>query len=147
MATKADTDATHLLSADHRKVEDLFEKFEKARGVEQKQTLAQEICNELKIHSIIEEEIFYPALEGKIDEDLLKEAYVEHDGAKVLINEIAAGGGDEEFYDAKVRCCQNKSSITWKRKKSSARTCSSRRAPQMSTSTLSASRCWLARKS
>lgn len=45
-------------------------------------------------HSIIEEEIFYPALEGKIDEDLLKEAYVEHDGAKVLINEIAAGGGD-----------------------------------------------------
>jgi hemerythrin superfamily protein len=102
MATKADTDATHLLSADHRKVEDLFEKFEKAKGVEQKETLAQQICNELKIHSMIEEEIFYPALEGKVDEDLLKEAYVEHDGAKVLINEIAAGGADEEFYDAKV---------------------------------------------
>jgi hypothetical protein len=102
MATKADTDATHLLSADHRKVEDLFEKFEKAKGKEQKESIAQQICNELKIHSMIEEEIFYPALEGKVDEDLLKEAYVEHDGAKVLINEIAAGGADEEFYDAKV---------------------------------------------
>ena len=28
----------------------------------------------------IEEEIFYPACEGKVDEDLLKESYVEHDG-------------------------------------------------------------------
>ena len=40
----------------------------------------------------IEEEIFYPACEGKVEEDLLKEAYVEHDGAKMLIAEIEAGG-------------------------------------------------------
>lgn len=54
------------------------------------------------MHTIIEEEIFYPALEGKIDESLLKEAYVEHDGAKLLVNEIARGNPDEDFYDAKV---------------------------------------------
>ena len=59
-------------------------------------------CTELKIHTIIEEEIFYPALKGKIDEDLLKEAYVEHDGAKLLVNEIAEGSPDDEFFDAKV---------------------------------------------
>lgn len=102
MTTPADTDATHLLAADHRKVEDLFGKYEKARGSEQKAQIAQQICTELKIHTMIEEEIFYPALRGKIEDDLLDEAYVEHDGAKVLVNEIAAGGPDEEFYDAKV---------------------------------------------
>jgi hemerythrin superfamily protein len=102
MATKADTDATHILAADHRKVEDLFSKYEGASGVKAKAEIANQICNELKIHTVIEEEIFYPALEGKIDDDLLKEAYVEHDGAKMLVNEIAAGSPDEEFYDAKV---------------------------------------------
>lgn len=108
MATQSrtDTDATHLLMADHRKVEELFEKFEKASGTSQKKSIALQICNELKIHTMIEEEIFYPALEGKIDDDLLKEAYVEHDGAKVLVNEIAAGGADEEFYEAKVKVLQ-----------------------------------------
>src|SRR3712207_9192221 len=55
---------------------------------------------------MIEEEIFYPALRGKIDEDDLDEAYVEHDGAKVLINEIEAGGPDDDFYDAKVKGLQ-----------------------------------------
>ena len=103
MATQEFTDAIALLKADHRKVEDLFAKFEKA-GTGSKQAIAEQICNELKIHSMIEEEIFYPALEGKIDdEDALDEAYVEHDGAKVLINDIMAGGPDDEYYDAKVK--------------------------------------------
>jgi hypothetical protein len=106
MATRQDTDATHLLTADHRKVEQLFAKFEKANGKGDKESIALDICNELKIHTMIEEEIFYPALEGKIDQDLLREAYVEHDGAKLLVNEIAAGGADEEFYDAKMKVLQ-----------------------------------------
>jgi hypothetical protein len=55
---------------------------------------------------MIEEEIFYPALRGKIDDDDLDEAYVEHDGAKVLINDIEAGGPDEDFYEAKVKVLQ-----------------------------------------
>jgi hypothetical protein len=102
MATKTYTDAIALLKADHRKVEELFEKFEKAREGS-KQKLAEEICTELKIHTIIEEEVFYPALKGKIEEQTWSEAYVEHDGAKVLVNDIMAGSPDgDEFYDAKV---------------------------------------------
>ena len=101
MASEDFTDAIALLKADHRKVEELFAKFEKAQG--SKQAIAEQICNELKIHATIEEEIFYPALDGKIEQDLLDEAYVEHDGAKVLINEIVAGGSGDEFYDAKVK--------------------------------------------
>ena len=58
---------------------------------------------ELTIHTKIEEDIFYPACEGAVEKDLLKEAYVEHDAAKVLIAEIENGGPDDEFYDAKVK--------------------------------------------
>ena len=101
MPSEQFTDAIALLKADHRTVEDLFAKFEKA-GDGDKQAIAEEICNDLKIHATIEEEIFYPALRGKIDDDLLDEAYVEHDGAKVLINDILAGGEGDDFYDAKV---------------------------------------------
>ncbi len=57
---------------------------------------------ELTVHAIIEEEIFYPACKDKVEEDLLDESYVEHDGAKVLIAEIEAGNPEDDFYDAKV---------------------------------------------
>ena len=100
MATKPD--AIALLKADHRKVEDLFEKFEKARDAPRKKALAQEICTELCVHATIEEEIFYPACKGKVEEDLLQESYVEHDGAKVMIAELLASSPDDEFYDAKM---------------------------------------------
>jgi len=102
MPTKQKPDAIALLKADHRKVEDLFEKFEHARG-DHKQALVQQICTELCIHTMIEEEIFYPACQGKIeDDDLLEESYVEHDGAKVLIAELLDSEPDAAFYDAKV---------------------------------------------
>ena len=103
MAESKTQDAIALLKADHRAVEELFEKFETASGEGRKRTIAEEICLELSVHAQIEEEIFYPACEGKVDEDLLKESYVEHDGAKVLIAEISSGGPDDEFYDAKVK--------------------------------------------
>lgn len=96
-------DAIALLKEDHRTVEDLFKKFEQASGDGRKEKLAREICRELAIHAKIEEEIFYPACKGKIEEDLLKEAYVEHDAAKLLIAEIEAGEPNDEFYDAKVK--------------------------------------------
>ena len=95
-------DAIALLKEDHRKVEALFEKFEKARDNERKQALVKEICTELCIHTMIEEEIFYPACTGKAEEDTVEEAYVEHDGAKVLIAELLQSEPDNEFYDAKV---------------------------------------------
>ena len=106
MAEMKSQDAVALLKEDHRRVEELFAQFEKASGEGRKQRLATEICTELTIHAQIEEEIFYPACDGKVEEDLLKEAYVEHDGAKVLITEIMAGEPSDEFYDAKVTVLQ-----------------------------------------
>ena len=103
MASTKSQDAIALLKEDHRKVEDLFEQFEKAKGDERKQKLALEICKELTIHTILEEEIFYPAVKGKVEEDLLKESFVEHDAAKVMIAEIEAGDPSDEFYDSKVK--------------------------------------------
>ena len=99
-------DAVALLKADHRTVEDLFAQFEKASGDGRKQKLALQICAELTVHAKIEEEIFYPACEGKVEEDLMREAYVEHDGAKVLIAEIEGGEPSDEYYDAKVKVLQ-----------------------------------------
>ena len=103
MAQVESIDAIALLKKDHRTVEDLFEQFENAAGDGRKQKIAEKICLELSVHATIEEEIFYPACEGKVDEDMLKEAYVEHDGAKILIAEILGGGPDDEFYDSKVK--------------------------------------------
>jgi hypothetical protein len=95
--------AIKLLTQDHRAVEELFGKFENARGAATKQKLVHRICAELKIHTSIEEEIFYPALKGKIDDALLEEAIVEHDGAKILVNDLEAAAPDEDYYDAKVK--------------------------------------------
>jgi hemerythrin superfamily protein len=104
MAETKTQDALTLLKEDHRAVEKLFKEFENAKGDGRKEKLAREICFELTVHTTIEEEIFYPACKGKIDEDKLKEAYVEHDAAKLLIAEIEAGSGKtDDFFDAKVQ--------------------------------------------
>ena len=98
----AKKDAIALLKADHRKVEELFEQYESARS--KKSDIAEQICMELTIHTMIEEEIFYPACrEAGVESDMMDEANVEHDGAKTLIAELEAGSPDDEFYDAKVK--------------------------------------------
>ena len=103
MLKKDAPDAITLLKEDHRRVEELFSEFEKAKGDGRKKTIAEKICAELIVHTELEEKIFYPACEGKVDEADLKEAYVEHDSAKVLVAEIAEGGPDDDYYDAKVK--------------------------------------------
>jgi hemerythrin superfamily protein len=96
-------DAIALLKNDHRKVEELFAKFEKAKGPFAKQRIANEVCLELLVHAQIEEEIFYPAVKDEVDEDIYTEAHVEHDGAKVLIAEILEGDPEDEFFEASVK--------------------------------------------
>ena len=91
-------DAIALLKADHRQVEEWFSEFEKAKDDKRKLALAKQICNALKVHTQIEEEIFYPAfLESTEDEDTHHEAEVEHTGAKKLIAEIEASPSDGYF--------------------------------------------------
>ncbi|MGZ6253740.1 MAG: hemerythrin domain-containing protein [Candidatus Binataceae bacterium] len=100
-ASRPQMDAIAMLKEDHRKVDDLFEQYERSRG--KKAQIAQQICMELTIHALLEEEIFYPACrEAGVEEDDLDEAAVEHDGAKVLIAELREGSPDDEYYDAKV---------------------------------------------
>lgn len=99
----APQDAIQLLRADHRKVQALFDQFEKARGDDKKAELAQEICAELKVHAQIEEEIFYPAARKALKEqDLIDEATVEHASAKDLIAQIEQARAGDELFDAKV---------------------------------------------
>lgn len=103
----ATTDAITLLKEDHRAVEKLFKEFEGAKGEGRKQKLAHQICLELTVHAELEEKIFYPASKGTVDEDELKEGYVEHDAAKLMIAEIEANeGADDEYFDTKVHVLQ-----------------------------------------
>jgi hemerythrin superfamily protein len=96
-------DAISLLKADHRQVEKLFSQFEKARDAERKEALAQQVCDALKLHTKIEEEIFYPAFfEATGDTELHHEAEVEHANAKKLIEEIESTSARDDYYDAKV---------------------------------------------
>ena len=103
----ASKDAITLLKEAHRDVEKLFKEFERAKGDGRKQKLAHQICLALTVHAELEETIFYPACEGTVDEDELKEGFVEHDAAKLLIAEIEANeGAEDDFFDTKVHVLQ-----------------------------------------
>jgi hemerythrin superfamily protein len=96
--------ATTLLRADHKLVSDLFADYEKTGSREKKRSIAQQICAELTVHAQIEEEIFYPAVKGALnDAELIPEATVEHASLKVLIAELEAEKADDEMFDAKVK--------------------------------------------
>jgi hemerythrin superfamily protein len=99
-------DAIAMLMADHKKVKKLFADFDKLKeegSDEDKSAIVSQICNELKIHTELEEEIFYPAVRKAIDDsDLMDEALVEHAGAKDLIAQLEDASPDDDLYDAKV---------------------------------------------
>lgn len=100
----AGPDAIKLLKDDHRQVEGWFEQFERTNSASKKQKLATQICTALTVHAQIEEEIFYPACrQAGLEEDLMDEADVEHDGAKKLIEEIEAGAPGDDHWDAKIK--------------------------------------------
>jgi len=100
-------DAVKLLTADHKEVHALFEKYKKLSTAEapteEREQLAHQICDMVTVHATIEEEILYPAArQAGIESDLLDEAEVEHECAKDLIAQIQAMSADDGLYDAKV---------------------------------------------
>ena len=95
--------AISLLKKDHREVDAMFDEYEQLEGEAEKLALFQQIALALKVHTQIEEEILYPEERGEVEDDLLDEALVEHDGAKKLIAEIEAMQPSEDLYDAKVK--------------------------------------------
>jgi hemerythrin superfamily protein len=97
-------DAIALLKADHRQVETMFEQFEKSRSDRKKADLATNICESLRVHMAIEEEIFYPAfLEATGAEDLHHEAEIEHAGARNLMAQIEDSDPSDDYFDARVK--------------------------------------------
>jgi hemerythrin superfamily protein len=106
-ARKSTPDAVKLLTADHKEVHTMFQQYKKLAeaqaSAEDRQTLAERICELLTVHATIEEEIFYPAArDAGVESALLDEAYVEHMTAKELIAQLESMDPDDELYDAKV---------------------------------------------
>jgi hemerythrin-like domain-containing protein len=100
-------DALELLKADHDKVKSLFREFESLKGNddedERKSELVDEICYELTVHAMLEEEIFYPVVRSAIDDDdMMDEADVEHAGARELISQLEVMYPGDDHFDATV---------------------------------------------
>jgi hemerythrin superfamily protein len=106
-SSKASSDgmtALELLEQDHREVETYFDDYAELNDDNEKGELSEKICLALKVHTQIEEEIFYPqARKATKDDDLLDQAIVEHASAKELISQIESMEVGEELYDAKVK--------------------------------------------
>ncbi len=82
----------------------LFEDFEKTRLPEKKKAIVTKICTELKVHTHIEDEIFYPAFKDALkDHELVPKAHVEHASVKDLIAQAEGLESDGKMFDAKVK--------------------------------------------
>jgi hypothetical protein len=88
-------------------VEQWFSEFERTNSDDRKQELAEQICEALRAHTAIEEEIFYPAfLDATGEKDIHHEAEIEHAGAKHLMEEIESTGPDDDHFEARVTVLQ-----------------------------------------
>jgi hemerythrin superfamily protein len=96
-------DAVMLLEADHRHVEELFRQFEKAKDESQKHQLADKIFLQLRIHTQIEEEIFYPASREFLkDDEVVDKSIAEHQSIKAMIKQIKGMAPSDGSFEAKV---------------------------------------------
>jgi hemerythrin superfamily protein len=100
--------AIDLLKADHAHVKDLFQQYEAAghRAPRKKQDIAEEVFAALNVHTMLEEELFYPAMKRKTDrdgKDLVAEAVEEHHVVKTLVDELQGLDPKDERYDAKFK--------------------------------------------
>jgi hemerythrin-like domain-containing protein len=88
--------AIAVLMEDHDAVKKLFDEFEKTDSAARKEKIIHEALQELKMHAVIEDEIFYPAVRKQVETDIMNEADEEHHVARILIAELDKpnGGGD-----------------------------------------------------
>lgn len=106
-ARESPTDAVAILQRDHVAIRDLFTRYTVlAEGPtsadELKGALAAEICLALAVHARLEEEIFYPAIQGKVSDNLILAATVEHNSAKELVAQLEMMAAGDEYFDAVV---------------------------------------------
>src|SRR3954454_17529937 len=99
-------DAITLLKNDHKTVEELFKKFEKAgdSAKKAKARLVDKMIEELAVHATIEEMTFYPFVKGVSEEltDDVLESLEEHHIVKWVLSELENLTPEDERYDAKV---------------------------------------------
>lgn len=96
-----ETHAIAILLKDHDAVKALFDRFDKAASVREKDHIIDEAVTELKIHASIEEEMFYPAVRAHVGKDIMNEADEEHHVARVLIAELDRDHRRDDHRDAK----------------------------------------------
>lgn len=102
-------DAITLLEADHRRMEDLLKRGEETteRGVERRKELLDTIVSELAAHEMIEEKVFYPALQSHPEaRDIVLEGFEEHHVADVVVKELGEMAADKEQWGAKFKVLQ-----------------------------------------
>ena len=86
-------DAITLLKKDHETVEKLFKRFEKTGdgALAERRKIVDRIIEELSVHAVIEEQLFYPvtrATVDDVDEDIVLESLEEHHVVKWLLDEL-----------------------------------------------------------
>lgn len=101
---KTSSNPVEMLREDHKKVKQLFKKFKQAKNHEEKKEISREAINDLKVHAVIEEEIFYPSVKEESNEtELINEAIEEHHIVHGLINELESQDLEPEQYEAKFK--------------------------------------------
>ena len=95
-------DALQMLREDHRKMRELFRQFEDAQGTAMKRSIADTALVELNIHSVLEEEIFYPAMrrQGNASE-MVRRAEEEHKTVENLMDELMKMDASDLTFEAK----------------------------------------------
>jgi hypothetical protein len=93
--------AIAILKKDHDAVKELFDKFEKAEKTAVKEKIIDQAVTALKLHAVLEEELFYPAVRAHVGSEVMNEADEEHHVAKVLIAELDSPFGKNDHRDAK----------------------------------------------
>lgn len=103
--TSTTQDAVGVIKKDHQAIEQLFRRFERARGAAEKKRIADRVVRALSIHAAIEEQHVYPVLRRQLEDGEDSKVLValeEHHAAKLALSEIEALPGADERFDAKV---------------------------------------------